>query len=270
MSLAQLWDSAILGIIEGLTEFIPVSSTGHLILGEAVLRRAQSDVSGVFDVFIQIGAILAVIWVKRYRIFKLAKGFFVSETERLMAIKIIIAFIPCAIAGVFFHTFIKETLFTTYVVAVSLVLGGIVLLIVERMAPAPSADTIDSISLKTAFGIGLCQVIALIPGISRAGASIVGGQFLSVDRKAATEFSFFLGIPTILGAATFDLYKNRALIDISDLPIFAMGTITAFFSGILVVNGLIAFVGKYGFKPFGYYRIIIGIVILFLIQQRLL
>lgn len=270
MAISQLLDSALLGVIEGLTEFIPVSSTGHLILGEALLHRPKSEVTGLFDIFIQVGAIVAVIWARRGRVFKLATGFFTDEAERLTCIKILAAFLPCAVAGVLFHKFIMATLFSPCVVGASLIAGGIILLVVERLAPPPRAETMESISLKTAVGIGLCQVAALIPGISRAGASIVGGQFLGVERRAATEFSFFLAIPTILGAAAFDLFKNRAFVSAADLPVFAVGTLTAFLSAILVVNGLIAFVGKYGFRPFGYYRIVAGIVILLMLHQGLL
>lgn len=266
MTAASLFDSAILGVIEGLTEFIPVSSTGHLILGEALLQRSDASAS-VFDVFIQIGAILAVIWARRERVFSLALGFFTDAQERLMGFKIIAAFLPAAIMGVIFHGFIKEVLFSAVVVGISLIVGGVIMLIIERSAPKPRMENMDSISLKTAFGIGLCQVASLIPGISRAGASIVGAQFLGVERRAATEFSFFLAIPTIIGAAIYDLYQNIGILNLSDLPVFATGTIAAFISALIVVNGLIAFVGKHGFKPFAYYRIIIGCVVLFLVYE---
>lgn len=265
----SLFHSALLGVIEGLTEFIPVSSTGHLIIGEAFLRRPDATAS-VFDVFIQTGAILAVVWARRQRVFRLAWGFFTNAQERLMGVKIIIAFLPAALTGVLFHGFIKEVLFSPFVVGASLIIGGIIMLVVERSAPDPRMDDMDSISLKTAFCIGLCQVAALIPGISRAGASIVGAQFLGVERRAATEFSFFLAIPTIIGAAAYDLYKNIDILSMEDLPVFATGTVTAFISALFVVNGLIAFVGKHGFKPFGYYRIAIGLVVFLLLSQGLL
>ncbi len=262
-------DAAILGIVEGLTEFIPVSSTGHLIVAEAFLKRISEN-KDVFDVFIQIGAILAVVWARRERVFKLAAGFFTDKDERDMALKIIIAFFPAAIAGVLFHSQIKEILFSPWVVAVSLIVGGIVLLVIERAASRPRFRSIDSIPFKTALGIGLCQVAALIPGVSRAGASIVGAEFLGVERKAAAEFSFFLAIPTICGAAVYDLFKNRHNLDMADLPIFAIGTAAAFISALLVVNSLIAFVGRYGFKPFGYYRIAAGFVLIALLYFNIL
>lgn len=172
--------------------------------------------------------------------------------------------------GVLLHDFIKNVLFSPWVVGISLIVGGIIMLIVEKSSPKSHTDSMDSISMKTAFGIGLCQIASLIPGISRAGASIVGAQFLGVERRASTEFSFFLAIPTILGAAIFDLYKNKDLLTGADIPLFAMGTVTAFISALFVVRGLIDFVGKHGFKPFGYYRIAIGIVVLTLLSMGIL
>lgn len=262
-------DAALLGIIEGLTEFIPVSSTGHLIVAEAFLDRVSQN-TDVFDIFIQVGAIMAVVWARKERVFKLATGFFYDRHERTMGLKIVAAFLPAAIAGVLFHSQIKEVLFSPTVVAVSLIVGGIIMLIVERAASKPRFQNIDSIPFKTALGIGICQVAALIPGVSRAGASIVGAEFLGVERKTAAEFSFFLAIPTIFGAAVYDLYKNWHKLDMSDLPIFATGTIMAFIAASIVVNALIAFVGKYGFKPFGYYRIVAGFVLLALLYINVL
>ena len=175
-----------------------------------------------------------------------------------MGIKILAAFLPAAFAGALLHGFIKTVLFTPYVVAVSLIVGGIVMLLVERSSPKPVAEKMDEISMKTAFGIGLCQLLALIPGVSRAGASIVGAQYLGVERKAATEFSFFLAIPTIIGASVFDLYKNIDQLHRADLPVFLVGTLFAFLSALVVVKGLIAYVGRYGFTPFAYYGLFLG------------
>ena len=264
-----LISAAILGIIEGLTEFIPVSSTGHLIVGGEILGRTSEN-GHVFDIFIQTGAILAVIWVHRLRVLSLAIGFFTNTHERLMGLKIIAAFIPAAIAGVLLHGFIKATLFNPWVVAIALILGGFAMLAIERRAPTPTATTMDGISMKTAFGIGLCQLAALIPGVSRAGATLVGAQFLGVERKAATEFSFFLAIPTIIGASAYDFYKNLDHLSSNDIPVFAIGTITAFISGLIVVRGLVAYVGKYGFTPFAYYRIVFGALVLTLLTTGII
>ena len=260
----DIFNAIILGIVEGITEFIPVSSTGHLILTGKFLGREGPSAS-VFDVVIQVGAILAVIWVWRVRVFKLAIGFFTNAAERLMGIKIILAFLPAAIVGVLAHDFIKHVLFSPLVVAISLIVGGIVMLIVERAAPKSTAETMDDISVLTAFKIGLCQLFALIPGVSRAGASIVGAQFLGASRIAATQFSFFLAIPTIIGASVFDLAKNMDLLTKNDAPVFIVGTLAAFLSAMIVIKWLIAYVSKYGFTPFAYYRIIFGTFVLILL-----
>jgi undecaprenyl-diphosphatase len=267
MNIASIVDSAVLGVIEGLTEFIPVSSTGHLIIGEAILKRGDASAS-IFDIVIQIGAIFAVIWARRARVFSLAVGFFNDPGERLMGVKIILAFLPAAVAGILLHGYIKSVLFSPLVVAISLIVGGIAMIFIERSVRTPSTDSMDAISYKTALGIGICQVLALIPGVSRAGASIVGAQLLGVERRAATEFSFFLAIPTIIGAAVFDLYKNIHQLSADEIPIFTIGTVTAFASALLVVNRLISFVGKYGFEPFGYYRVVAGAVLLLLIYIK--
>lgn len=265
----NLLDAALLGVIEGVTEFIPVSSTGHLIIGEAFLNRTD-ETAAVFDIFIQIGAILAVVWARRARVLALATGFVTNVPERVMGLKIVAAFLPAAVVGVLFHQQIKAVLFSPWVVAVSLIVGGIVLLLVERISPKPRYATMDEMSFKTAIGIGLCQIASLVPGISRSGASIVGAQFLGMDRRAATEFSFFLAIPTIFGAAVYDLYQNFGILKPHDIPVFAVGTIAAFIAALLVVNRLIDFVGKHGFKPFGYYRIIAGITLLILLYCNII
>lgn len=262
-------DSAILGIVEGLTEFIPVSSTGHLIVAEAVLQR-HSNSAGVFDVVIQIGAILAVVWAERARLIAMAFGFFNNNGQRAMVLKVAVAFLPAAVFGVLLHKIIEEKLFSPWVVAVSLMVGGVVMMRAERSAQTPKYLAMDSITYKTALGIGFCQLAALIPGVSRSGASIVGAEFLGVERKAATAFSFFLAIPTIAGATVFDLFAHRHELTASDLPIFTIGTVTAFISAFFVVNRLIAFVGKHGFKPFAYYRIAFGAILLVLLATGLL
>ncbi len=259
-------ESIILGIVEGLTEFIPVSSTGHLIITESLLGR-HHETAGVFDVFIQVGAILAVIWARRMRIIRMIAGLPSDRDEQLLAAKILIAFLPAAIAGALLHGFIKEVLFSPWIVATGLIVGGIFMLFAERLAKPPLITNMESMSLKTALGVGLCQVAALIPGISRAGASIVGARLLGVEMRTAAEFSFFLAMPTIFGAAAFDMYQNWEIISSADLPYFAIGTIAAFFSALIVVNWMINFVGKHGFKPFGYYRIVVGILVLILLYS---
>lgn len=253
--------AAILGLVEGLTEFIPVSSTGHLILAEHFLATGWQHPT-VFIVFIQLGSILAVMLHYRRKVTNLALHFFDRRAERDLGLKILLAFFPAAVCGALFHDAIKAVLFSPAVVATALVVGGFIMLWVERAAPKPKADRMEEISFRMAFKIGLCQILALIPGVSRAGASIVGAQFFGVERKTATEFSFFLAMPTIMGAAAYDLAKNIDQMDGNDAAIFAVGFISAFVAALIVVKYLIRFVSHYGFAPFAYYRIILGILIL--------
>lgn len=269
MTLIDLFQAILLGIVEGLTEFIPVSSTGHLIVTGALLGRTDAT-AHVFEVFIQMGAILAVIAVQWRRVWRLGIGFFTDQTERTMGLKILLAFLPAAIVGVLCHGFIKEHLFSVPVVAIALIVGGVAMLAIERRAPVPHTHRMDDMSYKTALAVGLCQLFSLIPGVSRAGATLVGAQFVGVERKTATEFSFFLAIPTIIGASVFDLLKNLDQVHSTDIPVFAVGTLFAFLSGLVVVRGLVAYVGRYGFTPFAYYRIAFGALLLGLLQLGML
>jgi undecaprenyl-diphosphatase len=262
-------NALILGVVEGLTEFIPVSSTGHLILAEYFLQTGWPH-SSVFIVFIQLGSILAVMTHYRRKVWNLAIHFFDRRAERNMGFKILLAFLPAAVVGALFHDVIKAYLFSPTVVAIALVVGGVIMLAVERMAPTPTATTMETIGFRTAFKIGLCQLFALIPGVSRAGASIVGAQFLGVERKAATEFSFFLAMPTIIGASVYDLAKNVDTMNPAEYPILAVGFVAAFFAALVVVKYLIRFVGHYGFAPFAYYRIVLGALILIGLQTGFL
>ena len=262
--IAPYIDSIILGIVEGLTEFIPVSSTGHLIAAESILGRTEESAK-VFDVFIQIGAILAVVWARRIRIIHIIAGLPKDRVQQLLALKIIVAFLPAAIAGVLFYPIIKAVLFSPWVVGITLITGGIFMIFAEKFARQPDVTSMESMSVMTALKIGLCQILSLIPGVSRAGASIVGARLLGVEMRTAAEFSFFLAIPTIFGAAVYDLYKSRDLLSPNNVPEFAIGTIAAFSSALIVVKWLIDFVGKHGFKPFGYYRIVAGIILIALL-----
>ena len=248
----------ILGAVEGFTEFLPVSSTGHLILVGDLLGF-QSDIGKVFDVVIQLGAILAVVVFSFGRLWKVLVGLPSDPAARRFALAVILAFLPAAVLGAIFHDFIKTVLFSPWVVVVSLVLGGIAILLIERMAPPPRYGSIESLPMRTALGIGFCQAIAMIPGVSRAGATILGGELLGVDRKVATEFSFYLAIPTMLGATVLDLYKARDEITTNGAGLIAIGFVTAFVVAIPVVKGLIGFVGRYGLTPFAWYRIVIGL-----------
>ncbi len=261
MPLYELFKAFILGLVEGATEFIPVSSTGHLILAEDALnfhgRSAET-----FAVFIQLGAILAIAWVYRERIFSALFTFVHNEDSRRLVINLFVAFLPAAIIGLLTHRWIKEQLFNPFTVAAALVVGGVVILIVERYKPRTRIPRVDDIPLFTALGIGLAQVLALVPGVSRSGATIMGAYGLGCSRVAATEFSFFLALPVMLAASTFDLWQSRDLLTMGDIPVFAVGFVTAFVSALVVVKAFLAFVSRHSFVGFAWYRIIVGAILL--------
>jgi len=248
----------ILGAVEGFTEFLPISSTGHLILVGDLLGF-QSDIGKVFEVVIQLGAILAVVVFSFGRLWRVLVGLPNDPGARRFALAVIVAFLPAAVLGAIFHDFIKNVLFSPWVVVVTLVLGGIAILVLERIAPRPRHKTIEGLPMTTALGIGFCQAVAMIPGVSRAGATILGGEMLGVDRRIATEFSFYLAIPTMLGATVLDLWKARADLTTNGIGLIALGFVTSFVVAIPVVRGLIGFVGRFGLTPFAWYRIVVGI-----------
>ena len=248
----------ILGAIEGFTEFLPISSTGHLILAGDLLGF-QSDLGKVFEIVIQLGAILAVVVLFFGRLWRVLVGLPSDPTARRFAYAVVLAFLPAAVLGVLFHNFIKTVLFSPWVVVTTLVLGGIVILVIERLAPRPRHREIETMPMATALGIGLCQAAALIPGVSRAGATILGAEMLGVDRRIATEFSFYLAIPTMLGATVYDLWKSRDTLSANGIDLIAIGFVTAFVVALPVVRGLIGFVGRHGLVPFAWYRIVVGL-----------
>src|SRR5215470_8686165 len=248
----------ILGALEGFTEFLPISSTGHLILAGDLLGF-QSDLGKLFEIVIQLGAILAVVVLFFPRLWRVLVGLPRDSAARRFAYAVILAFLPAAVLGALLHNFIKTVLFSPWVVVTTLVVGGLVILAVERLAPKPRIREIEALPMKTALSIGFCQALALIPGVSRAGATILGAEMLGVDRRVATEFSFYLAIPTMLGATVFDLWKSRAALSTGGTELIAIGFVTAFVVAIPVVRGLIGFVGRHGLTPFAWYRIIFGI-----------
>lgn len=258
------WQAIFLGLIEGLTEFLPVSSTGHLILLVDILQFSGPP-GKVFEIVIQLGAILAICWLYRRKLFDVTFTLHKQESSQRFARNLIIAFLPAAILGVLFHSFIKQVLFSPLVVSVMLIIGGIAILLIERYRPEPKIHHVDDIGWKLAVKVGFCQALAMIPGTSRSGATIMGGMLLGLDRKAATEFSFFLAIPTMCGATVYDLYKNWSLLSADGLEIIALGFMTAFLSALLVVRWLIAFISRHGYVPFAWYRIAVGSVMLALL-----
>ena len=261
MTIEALWQAILLGIVEGLTEFIPVSSTGHLIFFVDILKF-RGPPGKVFEVAIQLGAILAVCWVYFQRLLDVTVHIPVDRKAQRFVRAILLGFLPAAVIGLLAHDFIKSYLFNPYIVAVSLIVGGLIILIVERLLPAPRYVEVSEGGWSLALKIGFCQAIAMIPGVSRSGATIVGARALGVEQKAAMEFSFFLAIPTMLGATTLDLYKARHLLLNEDLLIIGIGFIAAFLSALLVVRTVLQFIARYGLAPFGWYRLVVGTLML--------
>jgi undecaprenyl-diphosphatase len=258
MDLTLIWKTLLIGVVEGLTEFLPVSSTGHIILAEEVLHF-QGPPGKVFEIVIQLGAILAICFLYRMKIWTTAEGVLRRERPALMfAAAIIVAFLPAAVVGVAAHKYIKSVLFDPKVVAVSLIVGGIIILIIERYAPRPRIKKIDDVDLKTALFIGIAQCLAMIPGVSRSGATIMSARVFRVERATAAEFSFFLAMPTMLGATIYDLYKNWSTLDWSGGSTIAVGFVAAFVSALLVVGPFVRFISRHGFAVFAWYRIILG------------
>jgi undecaprenyl-diphosphatase len=257
-----LWIKAVvLGIVEGVTEFIPVSSTGHLIVAGEWLGWTTEQAK-TFEVFIQLGAILAIVWIYRARLFGAAGRARTEPASRRFIASLLIAFLPAALVGFLAHGYIKAHLFSIQVVAGALIVGGIAILVIERLRPALRFDDAEAIPLRTALGIGLAQVLSLIPGTSRSGATILGAYCLGLSRRAAAEFSFFLAIPVMLAATIFDLYQSRAFLDRADLPVFAIGFVVSFIAAVVVVRAFIGFVSHRSFVAFAWYRIAFGLLLL--------
>jgi undecaprenyl-diphosphatase len=260
--------AVLLGLVEGATEFIPVSSTGHLILAGHWLGFEGARAKA-FEIFIQLGAILAIFWLYRGTIAGVLRRAAGPGPARNLVLGLAIAFLPVAVIGLLLHGWIKARLFDPVIVAVALVVGGVAILLIERWSPQTTTDDVERVPLPTAFGIGLAQVLSLIPGTSRAGATILGGYCLGLSRKAATEFSFFLAIPVMLAATLFDLFKSRHDLVPADVPIFAVGFIVAFLAALVVVRAFLRFVSRHSFRPFAWYRIGFGLILLaFLLAAR--
>ncbi len=251
----------ILGLVEGATEFIPVSSTGHLIIVEDWLNYT-GDQAKTFSIFIQLGAILAILLLYREKVFKVVRTLPGSQTSQRFALNIIVAFFPAALVGLLTHDWIKAYLFSPLTVAGALVVGGIAILVIERWQPATRIEEVDDLPVLTALWIGVAQVLALFPGVSRSGATILGAYSLGLSRQAATEFSFFLAIPVMFAATLFDLWGSRDILTGNDVPVFAVGFIVSFLSALIVVRAFIAFVSRSDFRPFAWYRIVFGLLLL--------
>ena len=253
--------AVVLGLVEGATEFIPVSSTGHLILVGRWLSF-EGEAEKTFDIVIQLGAILAVLWLYRTRVFGALAHWRTDGPSRRLLINLMIAFVPAAVVGLLLHDFITARLFNPRVVAISLVVGGIAMLVIEKWRPAPTTEVVDDLSARGALGIGLAQVLSLMPGVSRSGATIMGAIALGTSRVAATEFSFFLAIPVMFAATGYELIGSIDLLSADQLSMIAIGFVVSFASALVVVKALIGFVSKHTFVPFAWYRIVFGAVLL--------
>ncbi len=254
--------AVLLGVVEGLTEFLPVSSTGHLILLVDLLGF-KGPPGKVFEVAIQLGAILAICWVYREKLIGTARGLLrMDEPSWQFSYNVLAAFVPALVLGALLHGFIKSVLFSPWVVSIALIVGAVAIVAVERYKPEPSHETVDTFRPWLAFRIGLFQTLAMVPGVSRSGASIMGAMLLGADRRAATEFSFFLAIPTMFAATVYDLYKNRDALGDGGWLVIVVGFVSAFIAAMLVVRWLVGFVGRHGFIPFAIYRAIVGAAML--------
>ena len=254
----------IMGIVEGLTEFLPISSTGHLILAGSLLNFTGEKVK-VFEIVIRAGAMLAVCWEYRVKIARVILDFRHDITARRFVVNLLIAFLPAVILGLAFGKAIKAHLFKPVPVALAFIVGAFIIIIIERRhrrVVYSRVDSVDDMSALDALKVGLAQCFALIPGTSRSGATIIGAMAFGLSRQAATEFSFFLAIPTLFGATAYSLYKERALLSVTDLPMFGLGALSAFISAFLCVRWLLRYISSHDFMVFAWYRIIFGVLIL--------
>jgi undecaprenyl-diphosphatase len=261
MDLALYLKAAILGIVEGLTEFLPISSTGHLIIAGQLLGYS-GDKAKVFDIAIQSGAMLAVVWEYRARFARVLTGLTSDPAARRFAANLVIAFIPAALLGLAFAGAIKRHLFHAVPVALAFIIGGLIILWVERRPRRALVEEVDDMTWKDALKVGLAQSVALIPGTSRSGATIIGGMLFGLSRRAATEFSFFLAVPTLIAAGAYDLYQHRALLDAADLGPFGVGFVISFVSAFICVRWLLRYIATHDFSVFAWYRIVFGIIVL--------
>jgi undecaprenyl-diphosphatase len=257
----------ILGLVEGATEFIPVSSTGHLILAGDWLNF-EGDRAKTFEVFIQLGAILAVVWLYRVKVLTVFRNAGRDPSARQLLVNLAIAFTPAALIGFLTYDWLKAHLFNPLTVAWALLVGGVIILLIERWDPPEVVADVDHVPMSKALGIGVAQVLSLFPGVSRSGATIMGARSLGLSRRAAAEFSFFLAIPVMVVATGYDLFKSRDTLTAADAPVFAVGFIVSFLSAIVVVKAFLGFVSRHSFRSFAWYRIVFGALLLLVYWNR--
>lgn len=261
MEIFVIIKAIIMGLVEGATEFLPISSTGHLIVAGEAMDFLSKEKRDVFEIVIQLGAILAVVWKYRAKFMHLVLNLGEKKSQQ-MILNLFVAFLPLALIGLAFHKQIKALLFNPISVAIALIIGGFIMLFIERKLPVAQTHVADDLSISQAIKVGFAQALALIPGVSRAGATIMGGMLFGLSRTAATEFSFFLAVPVMMAATAYDMTKSWSLFDAGDVPIMAAGFITAFLSALVAINVLVKYVSSHDFKPFAYYRIVFGFAVL--------
>ena len=268
MDIAIELKALILGLVEGATEFLPVSSTGHLIVAADFLGF-QGETAKTFEIAIQLGAILAVVWHYRARLAAVVAGVARQAPAQRFVVNLAIAFLPSALLGLAFAKAIKATLFNPVSVAVDFVVGGVLIILIEKRTTPPRVAEVDDITWREAFWIGIAQSFALIPGTSRSGATIMGGLLAGLSRRAATEFSFFLAIPTMFAATGYSLLKSWSALSAADVPVFATGFVAAFLSALAIVRFLLHYVARHSFIPFAWYRIAAGLLLLWYFRANL-
>jgi undecaprenyl-diphosphatase len=267
MDLVALLSALLMGVVEGLTEFLPISSTGHLILiGDLIGFRGPAGKA--FEISIQLGAILAVVWIYRRMLWSLARGWRRPGRARDYVGNVLLAFLPAMVLGATLHKTITEVLFNPFVVSVALIVGGAAIILIERLRPAPTIESVPEIGPLAALLIGFGQVLAMVPGTSRSGATIIAALLIGVDRRTAAEFSFILAIPTMLAATAFSLFKARADITSDAFDLIAVGFLTAFVVALVTVRTVLAVITRTGFTPFGWYRIALGTLMLAVLYAR--
>jgi undecaprenyl-diphosphatase len=259
-----VWKALVLGVVEGVTEFLPISSTGHLIVASSIVDYPAAS-RETFEIFIQMGAILAVVWHYWQPLRRLVGDSAVDQSARVLIGKVLLAFLPAAAVGFLFHRSIEAHLFSPRVVAASLIVGGVIIIAVERTPVRFDVAQITHVRWAQSWWVGLAQVLSLIPGVSRAGATIIGGMLAGLNRPAATQFSFYLSIPTMCAASLYSLFKARHLLAVDDVIPLSVGFVAAFISALIVVRAFIGFVQRHDFTGFGYYRILAGLAVLFLL-----
>ena len=259
--------AVILGLVEGITEFLPVSSTGHLIVVGDWLH-VRGEAAKTFEIFIQLGAMFSVVWYYRARLLATARSATVPGDGQRLVVNLALGFLPAGVVGFLAHRWVKDHLFSTLVVGIAMMVGGVVILAIERWRPRSRTYELNEIRPGTAFLIGCAQVLALIPGVSRSGATILGGYSLGLARYVATEFSFFLALPTLAAATLYDLFKSRGALSMADLPAFTIGFLVSFLTALLVIRVFLRFVSRHSFTVFAWYRIAFGALLLLIYARH--